>query len=61
MWEPQPLATLRASTACTGITLPIFAMLPFDLYDSNNNNHRSRRFQKWTLKRREEVRGRYRK
>jgi hypothetical protein len=21
MWEPQPLATLRASTACTGITL----------------------------------------
>jgi hypothetical protein len=23
MWEPQPLATLRASTACTGITLPL--------------------------------------
>jgi hypothetical protein len=22
MWEPQPLATLRVSTACTGITLP---------------------------------------
>jgi hypothetical protein len=22
MWEPQPLATLRASTACMGITLP---------------------------------------
>jgi hypothetical protein len=22
MWEPQPLATLRASTASTGITLP---------------------------------------
>jgi hypothetical protein len=22
MWEPQPLTTLRASTACTGITLP---------------------------------------
>jgi hypothetical protein len=22
MWESQPLATLRASTACTGITLP---------------------------------------
>jgi hypothetical protein len=22
MWEPQPLATLRASTACTGKTLP---------------------------------------
>jgi hypothetical protein len=22
MWEPQPLATLRASTACIGITLP---------------------------------------
>jgi hypothetical protein len=24
MWEPQPLATLRASTACTEITLPYF-------------------------------------
>jgi hypothetical protein len=24
MWEPQPLATLRASTACTCITLPIY-------------------------------------
>jgi hypothetical protein len=23
MWEPQLLATLRASTACTGITLPL--------------------------------------
>jgi hypothetical protein len=23
MWEPQPLTTLRASTACTGITLPL--------------------------------------
>jgi hypothetical protein len=23
MWEPQPLATLRASKACTGITLPL--------------------------------------
>jgi hypothetical protein len=23
MWEPQPLATLRAPTACTGITLPL--------------------------------------
>jgi hypothetical protein len=22
MWEPQSLTTLRASTACTGITLP---------------------------------------
>jgi hypothetical protein len=22
MWEPQPLATLRASTACTEIILP---------------------------------------
>jgi hypothetical protein len=22
-WEPQPLATLRASTACTGKTLPL--------------------------------------
>jgi NADH-ubiquinone oxidoreductase chain 1 len=27
MWEPQPPATLRASTAYTGITLPFF--LPF--------------------------------
>jgi hypothetical protein len=24
MWEPRPLAILRASTACTGITLPSF-------------------------------------
>jgi hypothetical protein len=23
MWEPQPLATLRAFTACTGIILPL--------------------------------------
>jgi hypothetical protein len=23
MWEPQPLATLRASAACTGISLPL--------------------------------------
>jgi hypothetical protein len=23
MWEPQPLATLRASTACTGKTFPV--------------------------------------
>jgi hypothetical protein len=23
MWEPQPLAILRASTACTGIALPL--------------------------------------
>jgi hypothetical protein len=22
LWEPQPLATLRATTACTGIALP---------------------------------------
>jgi hypothetical protein len=32
MWEPQPLATIRASTACTGIALPfgkpIFAGKP---------------------------------
>jgi hypothetical protein len=27
MWEPQPLATLRASTACTGITLPLLKTL----------------------------------
>jgi hypothetical protein len=26
MWEPQPLATLRASTACTGKTLPYFTL-----------------------------------
>jgi hypothetical protein len=24
MWEPQPLATLRASTAYTGITVPFY-------------------------------------
>jgi hypothetical protein len=23
MWEPQPLANLRASTPCTGIILPL--------------------------------------
>jgi hypothetical protein len=27
IWEPQPLATLRSSTACTGITLPFFFLL----------------------------------
>jgi hypothetical protein len=27
MWEPQPLTTLRASTACTGIILPL--LLPY--------------------------------
>jgi hypothetical protein len=27
MWEPQPLATLRASTACAGITLPYLISL----------------------------------
>jgi hypothetical protein len=32
MWEPQPPATLRASTTCTGITLPYltFYLLPFN-------------------------------
>jgi hypothetical protein len=25
-WEPQPLVTLRASTACTGITLPYLTL-----------------------------------
>jgi hypothetical protein len=24
MWEPQPLTTLRNSTACTGKTLPFY-------------------------------------
>jgi hypothetical protein len=28
MWEPQPLATLRASTACTGLTLPLPYLRP---------------------------------
>jgi hypothetical protein len=28
MWEPQPLATLRASTACTGRTLPYLPFIP---------------------------------
>jgi hypothetical protein len=23
MWEPEPLTTLRVSTACTGIALPL--------------------------------------
>jgi hypothetical protein len=32
MWEPQPLATLTASVACTGITLPFF------LYIHNEHN-----------------------
>jgi hypothetical protein len=27
MWEPQPLATLRDSTACTGITLPTYLFI----------------------------------
>jgi hypothetical protein len=31
MWEPQPLATRRASTACTGITLP---------YEKENNTNK---------------------
>jgi hypothetical protein len=29
MWEPQPLATLRASTACIGINLSYFNYLTF--------------------------------
>jgi hypothetical protein len=29
MWEPQPLATLRASTACTGIILPSLYLILF--------------------------------
>jgi hypothetical protein len=29
IWEPQPLATLRACTACTGLTLPyLYLTLP---------------------------------
>jgi hypothetical protein len=28
MWEPQPLATLRASMACTGITLLFTPQIP---------------------------------
>jgi hypothetical protein len=28
MWEPQPLATLRDSMACTGITLPLLVEVP---------------------------------
>jgi hypothetical protein len=39
MWEPQPLATLRASTACTGITLP----LPYLTYKNININRGSKR------------------
>jgi hypothetical protein len=29
MWEPQLLATLRASTACTGITLPLLPEIKY--------------------------------
>jgi hypothetical protein len=29
MWEPQPLATLRASTPCTGITLPLRVLFEY--------------------------------
>jgi hypothetical protein len=32
MWEPQPLATLRASTACTGIILHTFSLVEMRLY-----------------------------
>jgi hypothetical protein len=27
LWEPQPLTTLRATTACTEIALPLTALL----------------------------------
>jgi hypothetical protein len=33
MWEPQPLATLRASTACTGIT---FYLENYDLFEKDS-------------------------
>jgi hypothetical protein len=31
MWEPQPLATLRASTACTGMTLRYLTLKTINL------------------------------
>jgi hypothetical protein len=36
MWEPQPLATLRASTACTGIILllSLYYVLKFGFVSS---------------------------
>jgi hypothetical protein len=43
MWEPQPLATLRASTASTGITLPYFTgnrnQSVNNIYSQNDMKH----------------------
>jgi hypothetical protein len=33
MWEPQPPATLRASTACTGITLLFYLTKYYQDYE----------------------------
>jgi hypothetical protein len=45
MWEPQPLATLRASTACIGITLPIngaFSASDYILYSvESRDDHKN--------------------
>jgi hypothetical protein len=35
MWEPQPLEILRASTACTGITLLTILSVSKEGYNSN--------------------------
>jgi hypothetical protein len=36
MWEPQPLANLRASTACTGITLSLPSIFGRSLSTKND-------------------------
>jgi hypothetical protein len=35
MWEYQPLATLRPSMACTGITLPFVRVVETIIFKSN--------------------------
>jgi hypothetical protein len=39
MWEPQPLATLRASTACTGIALPYLNVQIRTIRDSHRGGY----------------------
>jgi hypothetical protein len=46
MWEPQTLAILRASTACTGIALPYLPLLCYTSNISTSKNHLSGRFLK---------------
>jgi hypothetical protein len=35
MWNPQPLATLRESTACTGLTLPYILYVTLEINFQN--------------------------